>query len=96
MYDYAQEVKSPWTILLKTGGFPAVYEAKYGEGTIVFNSVLVGETLSKVELQEAVEIGQNFIYYAKVLEEAAAISAPGKLAILWGRLKLSTSDSRSR
>jgi hypothetical protein len=69
VYDYAKEVPPPWKILLKTGGFPAVYEAKYGKGTVIFNSVLVGETLSKVELKEAIEIGQNLIYYAKILKK---------------------------
>ncbi|RKY03779.1 hypothetical protein DRP77_05425 [Candidatus Poribacteria bacterium] len=66
---------------------PAVYEAKYGDGTIIFNSVLVGETLSKVELKEAIEIGQNFVYYAKILKEAMGMTPRAKLAVLWGEVK---------
>lgn len=87
VYDYATEVKPPWEVLLMVGGFPVVYEAKYGKGTILFNSVLVGETLSKVELKEAIEIGQNFIYYAKILKESADVTPDAKLTTTWGAIK---------
>ncbi|MFQ6116539.1 MAG: hypothetical protein ACE5NG_20975 [bacterium] len=87
VYDYANEVKPPWEVLLKTGGFPAIFEAEYGKGIIIFNSVLVGETLSKVELKEAIEIGQNLIHYAEKV--AAAVTPQAKLTVTWGSIKKS-------
>lgn len=85
VYDYAKEVKEPWKVLLEVGGFPAIFSAEYGEGVIIFNSVLVGETLSKVELREAIELGQNFIQYASIV--AAFVTPQAKLATTWGSIK---------
>lgn len=83
VYDYAKEVSEPWKVLLRTGGVPAIFSAKYGEGVIIFNSVLVGETLSKVELKEAIEMGQNLIHYTEEL----AVTSKAKLATTWGTIK---------
>ena len=76
-----------WIVLLKAGSqmWPTVLLAEYGRGAYVFSALELSQVVTeeKKGKEGAIRIIQNFIAYYEVLN----VSAKGKIAFTWGRIK---------